>query len=128
VIYLDSSVALARLLSEERQPPRNFWEKRIVSSRLLEYEIWNRLNARRLHNSHGEAARGLLERIALVELTPVVLARALEPFPVQVRTLDRLHLASLDYLRTQGHAIALASYDERLLNASRALGIETIEA
>ena len=128
MIYLDSSVALARLLSEERQPPRNFWEKRIVSSRLLKYEIWNRLNARRLHNSHGEAARGLLERIALVELTPVVLARALEPFPVQVRTLDRLHLASLEYLRTQGQAIALASYDERLLNASRALGIETIEA
>jgi len=128
VIYLDSSVALARLLSEERQPPRNFWEKRIVSSRLLEYEIWNRLNARRLHNSHGEAARGLLERIALVELTPVVLARALEPFPVQVRTLDGLHLASIEYLRTQGQAIALASYDERLLNASRALGIETIEA
>jgi predicted nucleic acid-binding protein len=128
VIYLDSSVALARLLSEERQPPRNFWEQRIVSSRLLEYEIWNRLNARRLHNSHGEAARGLLERIALVELTPVVLARALEPFPVQVRTLDGLHLASIEYLRTQGQAIALASYDERLLNASRALGIETIEA
>ena len=128
MIYLDSSVALARLLSEERQPPRNFWEKRIVSSRLLEYEIWNRLNARRLHNSHGEAARGLLERIALVELTPVVLARALEPFPVQVRTLDGLHLASIEYLRTQGQAIALASYDERLLNASRALGIETIEA
>jgi predicted nucleic acid-binding protein len=128
VIYLDSSFALARLLSEERQPPRNFWEQRIVSSRLLEYEIWNRLNARRLHNSHGEAARGLLERIALVELTPVVLARALEPFPVQVRTLDGLHLASIEYLRTQGQAIALASYDERLLNASRALGIETIEA
>jgi predicted nucleic acid-binding protein len=128
VIYLDSSVALARLLSEERHPPRNFWEQRIVSSRLLEYEIWNRLNARRLHNSHGEAARGLLERIALVELTPVVLARALEPFPVQVRTLHGLHLASIEYLRTQGQAIALASYDERLLNASRALGIETIEA
>jgi predicted nucleic acid-binding protein len=128
VIYLDSSVALARLLSEERQPPRNFWEQRIVSSRLLEYEIWNRLNARRLQNSHGEAARGLLERIALVELTPVVLARALEPSPVQVRTLDGLHLASIEYLRTQGQAIALASYNERLLNASRALGIETIEA
>jgi hypothetical protein len=69
----------------------------------------------------------LLERIALVELTPVVLARAREPFPLQVRTLDGLHLASIEYLRTQGQAVALASYDERLLNAARALGIETIE-
>jgi predicted nucleic acid-binding protein len=127
VIYLDSSVALARLLSEERQPHQNFWEQRIVSSRLLEYEIWNRLNARRLRHDRENEARGLLERIALVELTPVVLARALEPFPLQVRTLDGLHLASIEYLRAQGQAVALASYDERLLDAARALSIETIE-
>jgi predicted nucleic acid-binding protein len=127
VIYLDSSVALARLLSEERQPRQNFWGQRMVSSRLLEYEIWNRLNARRLHHDREKEARGLLERTALVELTPVVLARALEPFPLQVRTLDGLHLASIEYLRAQGQAVALASYDERLLDAARALGIETIE-
>jgi predicted nucleic acid-binding protein len=127
VIYLDTSVALARLLSEERQPHRRFWEQRIVSSRLLEYEIWNRLNARRLPHDRENEARGLLERIALVELTPTVLARALEPFPLQVRTLDGLHLASIEYLRAQGQAVALASYDERLLDAARALSIETIE-
>jgi hypothetical protein len=115
-------------LSEERQPHQNFWEQRIVSSRLLEYEIWNRLNARRLRHDRENETRGLLERIALVELTPVVLARALEPFPLQVRTLDGLHLASIEYLRAQGQAVALASYDERLLDAARALNIETIEA
>jgi hypothetical protein len=61
-----------------------------------------------------------------VELTPGVLARALGPFPVPVRTLDALHLASLRYLLDQGQKVALASYDRRLL-AARALGIETIE-
>jgi hypothetical protein len=46
---------------------------------------------------------------------------------VQVRTLDSLHLAAIEYLRGQGQTITLASYDERLLEAARALGIATME-
>jgi predicted nucleic acid-binding protein len=127
VIYLDSSVALAQLFSEERRPEAGFWEQRIASSRLLEYEIWHRLHARQLYSSHENAARQLLARVTLLELTPAVLTRALEPFPVQVRTLDSLHLAAIEYLRGQGQTITLASYDERLLEAARALGIATME-
>jgi hypothetical protein len=63
----------------------------------------------------------LLGRIALVELSPPVLARALEPFPRPVRTLDALHLASMDFVRTQGQSITLASYDARLITVARAL-------
>ena len=58
-----------------------------------------------------------------MELTPLVLARALEPFPIPVRTLDALHLATMAFLREQGQRIELASYDARLLTAARALGI-----
>jgi predicted nucleic acid-binding protein len=123
VIYLDTSVALAHLLAEDRRPPEALWGQPLVASRLLEYELWTRLNARGLGRSHGEAARGLLERLALVELLPNVLARALEPFPVPVRTLDALHLASLEFLRQRDRKLELASYDERLVAAGRALGI-----
>ena len=35
----------------------------------------------------------LLGRIAFLELIPEVVGRAREPFPVEVRTLDALHLA-----------------------------------
>ena len=56
-------------------------------------------------------------------MTEPVLARALEPWPVPVRTLDALHLATIDFLRGQGEAVELASYDNRLLAAARALGI-----
>jgi len=56
-------------------------------------------------------------------LTPPVLARALQPFPVPVRTLDRLHLATIEFIRAQGETVELASYDNRLLAAARALGI-----
>src|SRR5207244_4279677 len=69
------------------------------SSRLLEYELWIRIYARRLYESHGESARPLIGRLALLELAPPVLARALEPFPAPVRTLDTLHLASIRVLR-----------------------------
>ena len=62
-------------------------------------------------------------RVALVELAPPVLARALEPFPSPVRTLDALHLASMEFLRAHGQIVNLASYDDRLLAAARALKI-----
>jgi hypothetical protein len=52
-----------------------------------------------------------------------LLARALEPFPRAVRTLDALHLASIDFLRNQGQSVTLASYDTRQLNCARALRI-----
>jgi hypothetical protein len=45
VIYLDTSVALAQLLAEDRLPPERLWQETLVSSRLLEYEIWNRIHA-----------------------------------------------------------------------------------
>ena len=38
--YLDTSVALAHLLVEVRQPPAPLWDETLVSSRLLECEIW----------------------------------------------------------------------------------------
>ena len=123
MIYLDSSVALAQLLAEDRTPPETLWQETLVASRLLEYEVWNRLNARGLGRSHGEEARALIGRVALLELAPPVLGRALEPFPTAVRTLDALHLASLEFLRGRGQAIELASYDDRFLAAARALGI-----
>ena len=127
MIYLDSSVALAHLLAEDRSPPEAIWKAPLISSRLLEYEVWNRLHARGLGRSHGNEVRALIGRLALIELDPPVLARALEPFPVPVRTLDALHLASIDFLRSRRQAVELLSYDERLLTAARALRIPLCE-
>jgi hypothetical protein len=121
VIYLDTSVALAHLLAEDRHPPDSLWAEPLVSSRLLEYELWTRLHARGLGASHADPARQLLGRVAFLELVGEVIGRAREPFPVPVRTLDALHLASLHFLLEQGLPVALASYDTRLLAAARAL-------
>jgi hypothetical protein len=123
LIYLDSSVALAHLLAEDRAPRADLWQAPLVASRLLAYELWTRIHARGLARSHGDEARALIDRVALIELAPPVLARALDPFPMPVRTLDALHLASIEFLRGRGQTIELASYDERMVTAARALGI-----
>jgi len=127
LIYLDTSVALAHLLAEDRRPPARLWGQPLIASRLLQHEMWVRLHARRLGRSHGEAARELLGRVAMVELVPPVLARALEPFPMPVRTLDALHLATLEFLRAQKQDVALASYDDRLGAAATALGFASAD-
>lgn len=119
MIYLDTSVALAHILAEDRHPADALWSESLFSSRLLQYELWTRIYARKLANSHGDAVRSLIARVALLELTHVVLARALEPFPLAVRTLDALHLASAEFMVKQGQRVEVASYDDRMLAAAR---------
>ncbi len=123
MIYLDTSVALAQLLAEDNYPPEDLWAETLVSSRLLEYELWNRINARGLAESHDESLRKLLGRMAFLELSPTVLARALQPFPVPVRTLDALHLASATFLLERSQEVMLASYDRRMQEAAQGLGL-----
>ena len=125
MIYLDTSVALAHLLAEDRQPREDLWSHALVSSRLLEYELWTRLHARGLAKSHADGAQALTGRVAFLELIAEVLVRARAPFPSPVRTLDALHLASLYFLREQGQDVSLASYDERMLTAARKLKFGT---
>ena len=127
MIYVDTSVALAQLLAEDRRPPATLWSETLVASRLMEYELWTRLHARKLAESHGDAARGIIGRIAMLELSLPVLARALEPFPLPVRTFDALHLASCEYLRSQGQRVAMASYDGRMTAVARAMEVPVFE-
>jgi hypothetical protein len=123
MIYVETSVALAQLLAEDRCPPESLWNAQLVSSRLTEYEVWTRIHARRLGGSHGEVVRLLLGRLSWLELTPIVLARALEPWPSSLRTLDALHLASIEFLRSRGQQVTLASYDDRIVGAAVSLKI-----
>jgi hypothetical protein len=123
MIYIDTSLVLAELLAEDAQLPEALWHETLVSSRLLEYELWTRIHARQLTRSHGDDARALISRVALLEMVAPVLVRALEPFPAPVRTLDALHLASAEFLRTHHPGLQLATYDVRQRVAAQAMGI-----
>jgi predicted nucleic acid-binding protein len=122
LIYLDTSVVLARLLAEDRSPPDAFWSQTFVASRLLEYEIFNRLHARGVASTYGGDARQLVDRANLVDMSTEALGRALLPFAQPVRTLDAMHLATMVFLRSRGLTPALASYDQRLAAAAVAEG------
>lgn len=122
IVYLDTSVLLARLFAKDRSPPDALWAQTLVASRLLEYEVFNRVHARGAAATHGNDARSLIDRVNLIEMSAQVLGRALLPFAQPVRTLDALHLATLDFLRAQGLGVALASYDQRLVTAATTLG------
>lgn len=127
MIYIDSSVVLAQLLAEDRFPDPSFWTGGpLVSSRLITYEVWNRINSRGLAGSHGDDVRSLLGRVAMLELAPPVLARALDPFPTPIRTLDSLHLASIEFLSAVGQRPSLATYDQRLADAAVELAIPIV--
>lgn len=121
MIYIDSSVVLATLLTEDRSPGAALWQDELISSRLLYYEVANRLQAYGAKQDVLASASDLLARIALVALTPAVLARAERPFPVAVRTLDALHLATAVYLTQERARLSLATYDRRMADAGKLL-------
>ncbi len=127
MIYLDTSVALAQLLAEDRCPPPTLWKQDLITSRLLEYELWNVIHRQRLERSHGEAARQIIESLPMAEMSREILRRATEAFPTIVRTLVSLHLATLLFLRDRGLDLELASYDRRMIEASRPLGIVLVD-
>ena len=129
MIDLDTSVALAHLLAEDRQPPASLWEETLVSSRLLKYEIWTPLHGRGLTEACEEAVRSRIGRVAMLELSPPVLARALDAFPgpSPLRTLDALHLASCAYPVENGQPVTLASFDLRMSAMARVMDIPLFE-
>jgi hypothetical protein len=47
-----------------------------------------------------------------------VLTRALQPFPVPVRTLGAIHLAAFEFIRARKQNVQLANYDEGLVVAA----------
>ncbi len=127
MIYLDTSVVLARLFAENRSPPDGFWSQTLVASRLLEFEVFSRVHARGAATRYAEDARQLVDRVNLLEMSAAVLGRALRPFVRPVRTLDALHLATMHFLRGQGLALVLATYDQRLAAAAISEGFALVD-
>ena len=127
MIYLDSSVVLAQILLEARRPEPAIWKEPLTSSRLLQYEVWTVLNARKENRAQLEFAQELLDRVDLVEMRYDVLERLSDPFPTPLRTLDAIHVATAEYLNGLGEPVKFASYDQRQLDVARKLGFELAE-
>lgn len=135
--YLDSSVVL-RILFGEPQPLAE-WSKieRAVTSVLTRVECSRVIarEARRL--SLGEsiitersgAMHQVLDGIDEIDLSRPILSRASLAFPVSLKTLDALHLATaLAFSDTHEGDIVIATHDHSFAEAARGLGLHVIGA
>ena len=69
----------------------------------------------------------LLDRIDVVDVTPPVLARAAQPLPTELGTLDAIHLATALLWREQrGGDLVMATHDTALATAARASGLAVV--
>jgi predicted nucleic acid-binding protein len=83
---------------------------------------------RLIRAADGQRLRGLLQRASSgwmrMTVSEDILARAGRPFPVEpVRTLDAIHLATALAFTRAFSDLQLLSFDRRLLDNARALGI-----
>ena len=129
--YLDSSVLLRHILLGE-EPIRHALEfPRVVSSELIEIECRRVLHRCRLAGELTDEALTVarerldevLAGIDLLELSSTIKQRAMDPFPVNVRILDALHVASALMVGEKAGAVVLFSHDEGMNRCARSLGI-----
>jgi len=127
---VDSSVLLRVVLGE---PGRLRAWSRItvpVASELIRLECLRTIDRARIRFRLADeevAARRatVLEAIDtffLVPIQPAVLERAAEPFPTLLGSLDAIHLSTALLVRDRFEDLALATHDEALSIAARAVG------
>ena len=138
IVYLDSSFVIRRLLGVGK--PAEFWGKweKAYASALMRTECFRIANNLRLAGKLDDAGRARLgawietvcNAVTQIPLTDNVMKRAAEAYPVEVGTLQALHLATMQELESvHGVKCVLASDDDGLVQAAKALGIsEATEA
>lgn len=112
-VYLDTS-ALGRVLL--REP-----DAQVIRDTLAAYRPWWSsallvVELRRLARREGldEPVERLLERIRLVDVDRAALERASRLDPVEVRSLDAIHLDAAATLAARGDIAAVLTYDRQL--------------
>ncbi len=106
-----------------------------IASTLVEVECLRTLDRLRLAEGlddaeiavRREAVYRFLEAVELVELTRPVLARASQPVPTALGTLDAIHLATaLLWKDRSGADLAMVTHDDALATAARACGLRVL--
>ena len=135
--YLDTSALLRLVLREAGALEELRSYDGLVSSELLPVEALRTIDRLRLQGSltSEEAAsrravvNEWLEAVDLVVLQRPVLARASEPFPTALGTLDALHLATaLVWRERTRRPLVLATHDVGLGLAARSFGMAVVGA
>jgi uncharacterized protein len=133
-VYVDSSVLLRVALGEPDRLPAWGRITQPISSELTRIECLRTIDRARLQGRLDDPVVArvradvleLIDAFAIVELDAPIKARAADPFPTLVRTLDALHLASALAVRTATADLYLATHDRELAVAAEALGFRVL--
>jgi predicted nucleic acid-binding protein len=133
IAYVDSSVLLRVVFGEPGRIAQ--WSKleQGISSELARVECLRVVDRQRLRASLSDeevaqrhaAVHDALDRLRLVPLSGGILARAAQPFPASLGTLDAIHLATALSWNESGRSRleGLLTHDVELGRAARAVGL-----
>ena len=131
--YIDSSIIL-RIIFNERDPLKEFSKISYgISSELLRVECLRTADRFRIKNDLSEEEyleriekiHDFISAIELIHISPEILDRATQPYPVSLGTLDAIHLSTyLLFKEKTQKDLVLCTHDENLKKASRSMGFK----
>lgn len=124
ITYADASALVKLVLDEPDAGPMRHWyveHERVVSSRIGIIETHRAAARKSPDRAHVEA---ILRSVEIVELDPSIAQHAQSAGPATLRTLDAVHLATA--LVLGGDVDAFVTYDDRLADAARLLGLPVV--
>jgi predicted nucleic acid-binding protein len=131
--YFDASVILRLLLQEKGASPPFSGKEQIYSSDLVDVEIFRALETAHLTGRIDTSelalkmteATALLEAIERVVTQQEIIRRARASFPLAVRALDAIHIASAEWLKDElGSAVSFWTHDRSQGEAAMCRGFE----
>ncbi len=121
---MDSSVTVAAVFGEDRRPAPEFWTARVVASRLTDLETRVRAARQRAATAIEPPVNTVLSHISFVEIDDKTMDLIYREVPRNLRSLDAIHLATLEYFNREIGKTALATYDRRLAVAAHEMGFD----
>lgn len=133
-VYFDSSVLLRVVLGERGRLKEWSRTSEAVTSEITRVECLRAIDRLRIEGGMADrelsrrraSALSVLSGFELVRLNRAVLERAADPFPVRIRTLDAIHVASALLVRARFRAVRFATHDIDLASAAQAEGLPVI--
>ena len=137
IAYVDASVLLRLALGQSNALREWRQIEQGVSSALITAESLRTLDRLRLRMRLGDreiATRratilALIGSLDVVDVDSLVLARAAQPMPTELGTLDAIHLATaLLWVESTGARLVMATHDQALAVAAEAHGLTVVGA
>jgi predicted nucleic acid-binding protein len=134
--YVDASALLRVLFGEPGHAVPLHAGERVVSSHIVEVEAFRAVDRVRLLGQLDDARtarkrKELTDLLAMLDLAPVdapVIERAKNPFAVNVRALDAIHVATAETLivAADGEPLEFWTHDDRQAAAALSRGLNVL--